>query len=130
MHAFSRPGNSRIAREIYDREMALVDPEVRASRTRVEGLLHPDFIETGSSGEIYGRLEMVEMLAREKPGQVMVRDYDVEVLSDEVALAHYRSVGAAGQEVRRTSVWVRTGDTWRLRHHQGTKVPDRWGPVF
>jgi ribonuclease HI len=112
--------------ELLEMERALIDPIVRRSRSLVSDLLHEDFTETGSSGRVYGRDEMIEMMVSETPGEVIVRDFDVTYLSDEVALVTYRSIGTSGQEARRSSIWVREDDRWRLRHHQGTKVPDRW----
>jgi ribonuclease HI len=111
---------------LYESEMALVDPEVRHSRDRIENLLHHDFAELGSTGEVYDRATMIEMMVSESPGRVMIRDFTSTTLSDEVALVSYRSIGTSGQEVRRTSVWIREEDRWQLRHHQGTRVADIW----
>lgn len=114
---------------LFECETALADPEVRRSRERVDALLHTDFIETGSSGEVYDRDTMIDMMLSEAPGQVVIRDFSATYLSPKVALVTYRSIGTAGQEVRRSSIWVHEDDRWQLRHHQGTRVPDRWGRV-
>jgi hypothetical protein len=121
-----RARTKRPDRALYESELALVDPEVRSSRQRVEALLHDDFSETGSSGQVYDRVAMVEMLISEAPGEVIIRDFESTHLSDDVAMVTYRSIGISGQEARRTSIWVRNGAEWQLRHHQGTRVPDRW----
>jgi len=113
---------ARVDAALYDGELALTDPDVRHSRERLESLLHGDFTETGSTGEVYDRSTMVDMMVSEVPGRVMIRDFSAERLSDDVALVTYRSIGTSGQEVRRTSVWVRADDRWQLRHHQGTRV--------
>ena len=113
---------ARVDAALYDGELALTDPVVRRSRERLESLLHCDFTETGSTGEVYDRSTMIDMMVSEVPGRVMIRDFSAERLSDDVALVTYRSIGTSGQEVRRTSVWVRADDRWQLRHHQGTRV--------
>lgn len=110
-------------------EQALLDPEVRRTRPEIEELLHPDFSEMGSSGEIYGRETMIEMMLAQTPGKVVIRDFRSTFLSDDVALVTYRTVGAGGQEAHRSSVWVREMEQWRLRHHQGTRVPNRWDHI-
>ena len=69
---------------------------------------------------------MIDMMTTEAPGEVLIRDFEAQRLSEDVAVVKYRSVGLTGQETRRTSVWVNQGGSWRLRHHQGTRVPDRW----
>lgn len=116
----------RLGRVLFEAESSLTDPDVRKTRAHVERLLHPEFSETGSTGDVYDRATMIEMMTTEDPGEVMIRDFDVQRLSDDVAVVRYRSIGMTGQETRRTSVWVSHQGTWRLRHHQGTRVPDRW----
>ena len=118
-----------VERGLLEAEQALTDPDVRRSPEHVEQLLHPDFIEIGSSGEVYDRDTMIEMMTSEAPGGVVIRDFKVRMLSDDTALATYRSIGTSGKEARRSSVWVEADSGWRLLHHQGTRVPNRWGAV-
>lgn len=54
-------------------------------------------------------------------------EFNVEMLADTVALVTY--VNAVTREgvrdrVRRTSIWVDEGSSWRLRHIQATTLPD------
>lgn len=120
-----RTSKSTVTDALYEAETALSDPAVRCSRDHVEALLHPDFSETGSSGEVYDRAEMVDMMTMEDPGEVLILDFKVRRVTDDFALVTYRSVGMSGREARRSSVWVNTDDRWQLLHHQGTRVPDR-----
>ncbi|HEX6287265.1 MAG TPA: nuclear transport factor 2 family protein [Acidimicrobiia bacterium] len=122
-------GARRADETMYQHEQALLDPDVRGSRMRLESLFHADFSETGSSGEVYDRATMIEMMVGESPGNVIMRDFTTSYLSADVALVTYRSVGTGGQEARRSSVWVFEDERWQLRHHQGTRVPDRWSRV-
>lgn len=130
MTTFRTQPADRLGRVLFEAEFALTDPEVRKTKEHVEMLLHPEFSETGSTGEVYDRATMIEMMTTEDPGEVMIRDFDVQRFSDDVAVVRYRSIGSAGQETRRTSVWVMDRGRWRLRHHQGTRVPDRWNQQF
>jgi hypothetical protein len=84
--------------------MALLEPSGRADPKRVGALLRDDFVEFGSSGRLYGKEMLVEMLSREEPARVVIRDLAVRDLSPDAALATYRSVGQ-------------------------TRMPDRWGPI-
>lgn len=126
-----RPSRSTASAEraLLEAEKALTDPDVRQSPKRIDQLLHPDFIEIGSSGDVYDRNTMIEMMTSEAPGGVVIRDFQVRLLSDETALVDYRSIGTSGREARRSSIWVDEGSGWRLIHHQGTRVPDSWGAV-
>ena len=126
-----RPSKSTpsIEKALLEAEKALTDPDVRRSPKRVEQLLHPDFTEIGSSGDVYRRREMIEMMTSETPGDVVMRDFCVRPLNQATVLVTYRSIGTSGKEARRSSIWVDEGSGWRLIHHQGTRVPNRWGAV-
>ena len=120
----SRTTQSRSQSELLDLERMLLDPEVRHSRVAVELLLHPHFKEYGSSGRVYDRETMIRMMNREASGEITIRDFEVRMLSADVALVTYRSVGQ-DQEARRSSVWLKDDGRWQVIFHQGTKVPSR-----
>lgn len=123
--------------EIADRllalERALLDPATRGDRTRMSALLTEDFIEFGSSGRIWTRSEILDLLETEQYTPPALEDFACRLIAPGVALVTYRTVrsGAqsdaqnAGRQVTlRSSIWVEESpDRWRLRFHQGTKVP-------
>ncbi len=115
--------------ELETLEMELLDPETRRNQRRIQELLRDDFIEFGSSGRVYDRSMLIDMFATEQQAKVLIRDFIVREVADSVALVTYRTVGTSGQEARRSSVWVREGTTWRVAFHQGTRIPNSWGPV-
>lgn len=106
---------------LEEKELALLDPEVRADPIRVGGLLHDDFIEFGSTGRVYNKEVLLAMLEGEPSSSVTIKDFAVRQLSTDTALVTYLSVGQSGQEARRSSVWVRD-DEWRMIFHQGTRI--------
>jgi len=112
---------------LLELEKRLMDGEFRRDRERVSGLLHKDFREFGSSGRVWSREAILDLLAtepwHESPG---VEDFEVSLLSPEMALVTYRAVGGAGASLR-SSLWVREGEEWRVIFHQGTKVPTTQG---
>jgi hypothetical protein len=113
-----------LTREIEALEDALLSPAVRGSRDRLSALLADDFLEFGESGTAYTKDEILAHLPQTRPATYTVRDFAVEALSRDVALATYRieARGPAGN-VRhsvRSSIWLRCDGVWRLRFHQGT----------
>lgn len=115
--------------QLLDSEKQLLDPEARHSAGVLEKVLHPDFIEFGSSGRVYNKRMMIDMMTKEIPGAVVIRDFEVRALSEDIALVTYRSIGQSGQEARRSSIWVRSEGEWACRFHQGTRIPNTWGEI-
>lgn len=102
--------------------MEMLDPGVRADSARVRELLHDDFIEFGSTGRVYNKKILVEMLRTEQRSTVVIRDFTVRQLASDTALVTYRTVGQSGQEARRSSVWVLQDGVWKMVFHQGTRI--------
>ncbi|MGO4188685.1 RNase H family protein [Pseudarthrobacter sp. TAF60_1] len=103
--------------EALERELA--GPEVRGDIGRTGVLLHPDFMEIGSSGRVWTRDAMM-MALEEDPGH----HRELEILGADrigpsAVLLTYRSYARSGT-VLRSSLWVLDGTKWRLRFHQGT----------
>jgi hypothetical protein len=112
--------------ELLQLEQRLLDPTVRGSPGAVIPLLHPEFLEFGSSGRVYTKDAIVQMMVQETPGVVKIRDFDVREISDDVALVTYRTIGQEGRETRRSSIWLRRNNDWQIVFHQGTKVQNRF----
>jgi len=103
--------------EALERELALPDTRSDIGRTGV--LLHPEFMEIGSSGRVWTR-EAMMMALEEDPGH----HTELEILGADrigtgAVLLTYRSYSRSGT-VLRSSLWVMDGGRWRLRFHQGT----------
>ena len=104
---------------VEELERELLGPLVRGDIGRTAVLLHPDFMEIGSSGRVWTRDAMM-MALEEDPGERT----DIEILGADrigtgAVLLTYRSYARTGT-VLRSSLWVLDGDRWRLRFHQGT----------
>ena len=99
-------------------ERALLTDEVRGDPAAVAALLHPAWEEVGRSGRRWSR---GELLATIGPLEERV---DLEVLSvdrvGDALLLVWRSVQAGGDATLRSSLWVRSGERWLQRFHQGT----------
>jgi ribonuclease HI len=108
--------------KVRDLELQLLDPEVRRDRAAVEQLLHPDFVEFGASGRSWDKSAVSEALHEEPGERTEAWDVGVTRLSRDVVLVTYRARTAERTSLR-ASVWVRHGNEWRVRFHQGTPAP-------
>jgi hypothetical protein len=109
-------------------EETLLDPAVRCDRARVAALLAEEFEEFGSSGRVWTREQILDLLEGEEYQPPVMEGFKCDLLAENVALVTYRTVrtdAASGvsASVLRSSVWVRDAQGWRVRFHQGTKEP-------
>jgi ribonuclease HI len=81
-------------------------------------VLHEAFHETGASGRVWTRDEVLADLAAAEPTDVTIEGFEIELLADGVVLATYTTGGS--RPARRASVWMLDAGRWRLRFHQGT----------
>jgi hypothetical protein len=121
-------------RFVTQRELSLLQPDVRGSTAQVEALLHPDFREITAAGRRVDRREVIRTLATERLPQTLGNGSEPPVLEAATAsgLAGIRLSGTVilvtyvseqdGQRSRRSSLWLKTGPSWRLYFHQATPV--------
>jgi hypothetical protein len=113
-------GNEDLA-DVVSRERRLLDPSVRRLRDSVAALLHPDFVEYGASGRVWGRAEIIDAMAADPEVSGEATDFAPVEIAESVILLTYRIVGAS--QSLRSSVWVaQSSGNWRLRFHQGTPL--------
>jgi hypothetical protein len=111
-------------------EMRLLEPAVRASEELLRELLHPGFIEFGSSGRKWDRTTIVGALRREldrsgaAPASVS-RMAGVELAPGLVHLTYMSDNN--GRRAYRSSLWRLTGQGWRLYFHQATPTAEGGG---
>lgn len=104
-------------------EEELLHSGTRHNPARVEVLLHPEFREFGASGRVYDRAAIVRALTEEGDVELRMADFYAQELADGAVLVTYRTWrGEREREALRSSVWVRTGESWRMIFHQGTLV--------
>jgi hypothetical protein len=102
---------------------------VRKDGAAMGSMLAEEFREFGASGRMFGRAEILAELAGETEREIALRDFEVEVLAEGVALATYRAVrrevGVEAIESLRSSVWVERDGRWQMVFHQGTVASKR-----
>ncbi|HBV88664.1 MAG TPA: DUF4440 domain-containing protein [Desulfosporosinus sp.] len=120
---------SSLYRQINKLEGRLLQPEIRRSREEISMLLADDFVEFGSSGYTYDKLQVIEELPHSPSVPVIIEDFQVKVLSPYVVLATYRTVktNESREEMRnslRSSIWKFIDGRWQMVFHQGTRTSD------
>ncbi|MDA8220887.1 DUF4440 domain-containing protein [Desulfosporosinus sp.] len=118
---------SSLYEQIYDLEDRLLQPEIRGSREEISMLLADDFVEFGVSGRTFDKLQVVEELPHSPAVPVIIKDFQVKVLSPDVVLATYRAVktNEFREEMRnslRSSIWKFLDGRWQMVFHQGTRT--------
>lgn len=118
-------------------EQELFKISVRKNAARVAALLTDDFREFGSSGRIFTKAEIIAELGDEPPVSISMRDFELTLLTEELALVTYRSTkvqhgvlvgveaGVVPTESLRSSLWRKGADGWQMVFHQGTTVAAR-----
>ncbi|MFE6331721.1 DUF4440 domain-containing protein [Streptomyces sp. NPDC057806] len=116
--------NEHAVQAAVDAEFRLLEPEVRASPSRVLELLDPEFTEFGASGR---RWDVNSILAVTSGGTVspespvQVSEMSGVVLAPGVVHLTYFADNQ-GCRAWRSSLWRRTETGWRMYFHQATPV--------
>jgi hypothetical protein len=116
-----RMGDGEVERVIGE-ELALLRPEVRAARGRLEALLDEDFVEIGASGRRWERDAIIADLLESPAVDVTVANMAARIVANHVALVTYETE-TNDRRVLRSSWWRESGGHWRCFFHQGTVAP-------
>jgi hypothetical protein len=114
---------NELSAHLRSREESLLDPAVRRDRDRVSALLTEDFQEFGASGRVWSREQILELLATESYDPPTTEDFKCHQIAAGVVLVTYKSVREDRSSALRSSIWINKAGEWRVRFHQGTRVP-------
>ena len=111
--------------EVIELERTLWDPQSRNDPELVDRLLHPDYLEVGSTGRTWTRREILEPVGHFTAD---LTELAATELVPGAVLVTYTSVvhDLSGIDevtegpVKRSSLWLHREGRWRLRYHQGT----------
>jgi hypothetical protein len=97
----------------------------RKSPHEVAGLLAEEFVEFGSSGRVYDKRGVIDLLRGEDPVQLAMSDFTARRLAETVVLVTYRSTrhgpaDAPAARSLRSSIWKLIEGQWQMVFHQGT----------
>jgi hypothetical protein len=103
-------------------EEQLLQPEVRISAEKVAALLADDFVEFGSSGQVFDKKQIMKLLQHESPTKRSLSKFESTVLSDNIVLVTYRATRNSEPPVHtlRSSIWRLSNGQWQMVFHQGT----------
>lgn len=101
----------------------------KLDRNQVDELLADDFVEFGSSGQIYDKALILKHINQLQPPRVKTTEFKTQEIAPNTVLATYRADKLDGnnnvQEAsRRSSIWQEQDGKWRLVFHQGTLLPN------
>ena len=111
-------------------EEELLQPAVRKTASRVDALLAEDFIEFGSSGRVFDKHDIIDILRSESPARRSLTDFRALPLGPGVVLTTYRATnyGASGEQPihsLRSSVWRLLDGRWQVVFHQVTPLEEK-----
>jgi hypothetical protein len=106
---------------VVELELELLRPDVRSDRTRLEELLHPEFIEFGASGRRWQRADIIGSLTAETSSKITATDVDARRLAEDVVLVTYQS-HTEQRNAWRSSIWCLNDRRWQVLFHQGTVI--------
>lgn len=125
--------DSELTHHLRALELRLLDPEIRRDPAEVHRLLADDFVEYGSSGQVFDKMRVIAALQSESPARRSADDFRVRMLAPEIALVTYRAItertAGAPQVSLRSSIWARRPDGWQIVFHQGTPASTTPGSV-
>ena len=100
-------------------ELELVNVATRKNKDRLCELLSDDFEEFGSSGKVYSKRDILNILPSSKSVIYELNDFRFINLSGDCILAKYKA-NTSGVGSYRTSIWVKNVNGWQMLHHQST----------
>ncbi len=88
-------------------------------------MLSDEFQEFCRFGDVYDRAHLINARASEASVVFPFDDFRAESLSDDVVLVTYENTvtnDGATQRARRSSIWIRSSNGWKLRFQQATTL--------
>ncbi|MGH9581826.1 MAG: DUF4440 domain-containing protein [Bryobacteraceae bacterium] len=117
-----------ILEELIGREPIFHRPELGTTRADLENMTASDFWEIGASGRRYSREYILAELEkrREAPSADLweTSDFHCRRLCDAIYLLTYTLLQNNERKTRRSTIWQRTNDGWKIVFHQGTTVQE------
>lgn len=123
-----------LAKQLIALELQLQQPETRRNKSRLNLLLANGFEEIAASGVRFGKAHVLQRLPEEQAPWVEAFDFEVRLLSKDVAQVLYKAKLRKAGEMQtklslRSSLWQLNSLGWQIVFHQGTPVLPASGPV-
>jgi hypothetical protein len=122
------PALHGVLKELISREPIFHHPELGTTRTDFENMTTADFWEVGASGRRYSREDVLTELERRQQAQTTdvweAAGFHCRELAKDVYLLTYTLLQYNERLTRRSTIWQRTPQGWKIVFHQGTIVQD------
>jgi hypothetical protein len=103
-------------------------PPADMSREALKRMTADDFWETGASGRRFAREFVFDVLqqrqAKPEPQVWETSEFYCRKLAEDVYLLTYTLMQDRTRLTRRSTIWQRAADGWKIIYHQGTVVQD------
>ncbi|WP_445772643.1 nuclear transport factor 2 family protein [Shewanella sp.] len=118
-----------IASQIVELEKSLFRSDVRSSVCELKSRLAPEFKEITSAGVVIDLQDVLERLPKENGWEAKGQDFEFSFIAVDVCLLTYKSFhrsssSSKGKYSRRSSIWKKYGDCWKMVFHQGTSITE------
>ena len=124
----TNPELSEILAELSRREPIFHRPELGTTRADFETMTAEDFWEVGASGRSYSRSYVLDSLEKRYavPHSDVweTMDFHCRRLATDVYLLTYTLVQDKKRRTRRSTIWQRTAEGWKIVYQQGTIAHD------
>ena len=124
------PDLADVLAELSSRESIFHRPELGTTRADFERMTVDGFQEVGASGRRYSRTQVLDELERRHavPHADIWETMDFQCLrlARDVYLLTYTLLQNRERRTRRSTIWRRTAEGWKIVYHQGTMVQDPW----
>ena len=122
------PELMEVLEELKRREPIFHRPAFGTRRADFERMTTEDFWEVGASGRRYSRNEVLDALEKRSttPDKDVWETFDFhcKMLAADVFLLTYTLIQDKVRRTRRSTVWKRTAEGWKIVYHQGTIVQE------
>lgn len=117
-----------VLKELIQREPIFHRPEFGTSRADFERMMDATFWEVGASGRRYSREYVLDELEKRHANPAEDDWQTRDFYCMEIAVANYLltyTLIQGTRVTRRSTIWRRTAEDWKIVYHQGTVVEDR-----
>jgi hypothetical protein len=121
------PGLLSTLDELRRREPIFHNAAVGSTTAEFERSTAPDYWEVGASGRRYSRDFILRELSQSVPyvdaaaAGWQTSDFGLRRLGPDTHLLTY-TLDQAGRRTRRSTIWQKSADGWRILYHQGTII--------
>ena len=128
-HPVTDPALEEILAQLIRRELIFHPPGFGTARVNFENLMTNDFWEVGTSGRLYSRSYVLDMLEerfrQDQRDEIWeTSDFYCKRLGEDVYLLTYTLLQHRTRKTRRSTIWQQTQEGWKIVFHQGTIVQD------